>query len=298
MIVVTRRTLCLGAAALAAWPACAQSQALWPADAAERLAALEKRSGARLGVAVLDTGNGATLQHRGDERFALCSTFKLLAAALVLTRVDQGQERLDRRVHYTKSDIVTSSPEIERHLGDGMTVAQLCEAAITRSDNTAANLILASFGGPAAWTQFVRSLGDEVSRLDRIETALNDVAPGDPRDTTTPAAMVADMRRVLLGDTLKPASRAQLIAWLMANKTGDKRLRAGLPASWRIGDKTGSGFRGEANDIAILWPQRNGHDSVLERGPVLAAVYLNAPSSSGEARNAVIADVGRLIAGG
>jgi beta-lactamase class A len=238
------------------------------------------------------------LQHRADERFALCSTFKLIAAALVLKRVDRGQERLDRRVHYTKSDLVTYSPEIERHLGDGLTLAQLCKAAITQSDNTAANLILASFGGPAAWTQFARSLGDNVSRLDRIETALNDVAPGDPRDTTTPAAMVADMRRVLLGDTLTPASRAQLIAWLMANRTGGQRLRAGLPATWRIGDKTGSGFRGEANDIAILWPPQSGHDGGPDRAPVLAAVYLNAPSSSGEARNAAIADVGRLIAGG
>jgi beta-lactamase class A len=298
MIVINRRALCLGAAALAARltirPAGAQPQTPWPANASERLAMLEKRSGGRLGVALLDTGNGASLQHRGDERFALCSTFKLLAAALVLRRVDQGRERLDRRVHYTKGDVVTYSPETERHAGDGMTVAQLCEAALTLSDNTAANLILTSFGGPASWTQFARSLGDQVSQLDRIETALNDVAPGDPRDTTTPAAMVSDMRAVLIGDTLTAASRAQLIAWLMANKTGDKRLRAGLPSSWHVGDKTGSGFRGEANDIAILWPEEAGQD----RAPLLAAVYFNAPSASNDARNAVIAEVGHLVAGG
>lgn len=254
------------------------------------LSALEGKHGGRLGVSILDTGSGRRINHRGEERFAMCSTFKLLAAGLVLVRVDRGEERLERRVVFAKQDLAPYSPVTEQHVGGiGMTVAGLCHATITLSDNTAANLLLASFGGPSALTGFVRTLGDGVTRLDRIEPDLNSAIPGDLRDTTTPAAMLGDMRALLLGDTLSLKSRIQLADWLVATRTGDKRLRAGMPANWRIGDKTGTSGNGLCNDIAIAWP--------LNRKPLLVTAYYDAPKATDDVRNAVLADVGRIVVG-
>ncbi|PWU26062.1 class A beta-lactamase [Pseudomonas sp. RW407] len=258
--------------------------------AVERLKQLERDSGGRLGVAVLDSGDGRRFGLREDERFPLCSTFKLLLAAAVLARVDRGEEQLARRIVYGRGDLVPYSPVSERHVGKpGLSVAELCEAAITLSDNGAANLLLASLGGPAGLTDWLRSTGDEVSRLDRNEPTLNEALPGDPRDTSTPRAMVATLQRLLLGDVLQPASRAQLDAWLAANKTGDKRIRAGLPPLWKVGDKTGTGERGTSNDVAILRPPG--------RAPILVAAYLTGSPASAEKREAVLAEVGRLAAG-
>ncbi|MEJ7687474.1 MAG: class A beta-lactamase [Variovorax sp.] len=258
-------------------------------DISGRLADIEKASGGRLGVSLLDTGTGRRAAHRADERFPMCSTFKFLAAALVLARVDQGKERLDRRVVFAASDLVSYSPVTEKLVGGGgMTIAELCEAAITRSDNTAGNLMLASFGGPGGFTTYMRSIGDTRTRLDRIETELNEARPGDPRDTTTPAAMQGSMQKILLGNTLSQGSRAQLLQWLDANKTGDLRLRAGLPPDWKVGDKTGSGDNGAACDIAILRPP--------ERGPILVAAYLTETTASMAVRNATFASVGEAVA--
>ncbi|MDL9997695.1 class A beta-lactamase [Variovorax sp. J22P240] len=259
------------------------------AELSQRFAEIEKASGARLGISVLDTGSRIRAGHREDERFPMCSTFKFLAATAILARVDQQKERLDRRVVFSQRDLVDYSPVTEKHVGSaGMTVAEICEAAITRSDNTAGNLMLASIGGPAGLTRYTRSLGDKRTRLDRTETALNEARPGDPRDTTTPAAMLGDMQKILLGDALSQPSRAQLLRWLDANQTGGQRLRAGVPADWVVGDKTGSGDRGTANVIAILRPPG--------RGPILAAVYLTQSTASMEARNATIASVGAAFA--
>ncbi|MDN6876070.1 class A beta-lactamase [Pseudomonas citronellolis] len=256
----------------------------------ERLKQLERNSGGRLGVAVLDTGDGRRFGLREDERFPLCSTFKLLLAACVLARVDRGEEQLARRIVYGQADLVEYSPVSERHVGQpGMSVAELCEAAITLSDNGAANLLLASLGGPAGLTDWLRSTGDDVSRLDRNEPTLNQALPGDPRDTSTPRAMVATLQRLLLGDVLQAASRDQLNAWLAANKTGDKRIRAGLPTGWKVGDKTGTGERGTSNDVAILRPPG--------RAPILVAAYLTGSPAPAEKRDAVLAEVGRLAVG-
>jgi beta-lactamase class A len=255
----------------------------------EQLAALERRHGGRLGVAVLDVDSGRRINHRGEERFPMCSTFKWLAAAHVLSRVDHGEERLDRRVVFGKGDLVVYSPVTEKRVGaPGMTMAELCHAAITVSDNTAGNLLLASFGGPAGLTAFARSLGDTRTRLDRTEPELNEATPGDPRDTTTPAMMLADMRTLLLGDALSATSRKQLGDWLVANRTGDERLRAGFPSGWRVGDKTGTSGNGIANDVAIAWPPG--------RGPVLVAAYYDGRDATSDQRNAVLADVGRIVA--
>ena len=261
----------------------------------DRLAAdlvkTEAESGGRLGVAALDTLTGARSLHRADERFPMCSTFKVLAAGAVLARVDAGTESLDRRVQFQARDLVEYSPITKDHAGgDGMSVADLCEAALTLSDNTAANLLLAALGGPAGLTAYARSLGDSVTRLDRVEPDLNEAVPGDPRDTTSPAAMLSNLQSLILGNALSAASRDQLSRWLIANRTGDARLRAGLPSGWRVGDKTGSGGRGSTNDIGIMWPP--------ERAPILIAVYLTETSNSDEQRNATIAAVARAVAAG
>ena len=285
---IDRRELMKAATGLAGLGLFGSSAALAADALADMCARLEAGSGGRLGVGVLDTANGRMIGHRLDERFPMCSTFKVLAAGLVLARVDRKQENLDRRVSYAKSDLVTYSPATEKHVEDGMTIAELCEAAITLSDNTAANLLLASFGGPAGLTAFARSLGDETTRLDRIETELNEALPGDPRDTTSPRAMAQDLRALTLGDALSPASRAQLITWLKANTTGGTRLRAGVPPGWTVGDKTGTGGRGTANDIAVLWPP--------QRAPLIVTVYLTGATVLRDQQNKIIADVGAAVA--
>jgi beta-lactamase class A len=262
------------------------------ARAAEPLASafarIEKEARGRLGVAVLDTQSGMQSGYREDERFPMCSTFKLLAAAAILRRVDEGAERLDRRIRFDAKDLVVYSPVTEKHTADGMTLAELCDAAVTLSDNTAGNLLLAALGGPAGLTAFARSLGDPVTRLDRIEPELNEAKPGDPRDTTSPAAMTANLRALVVGDALSAASRAQLTAWLAANKTGDTRLRARLPAGWRVGDKTGTGGNGSNNDVGVLWPPG--------RAPILVSAYLTETAVPPEQRNAAIAAVGQAVA--
>lgn len=258
-------------------------------DAPARLAALQRRHGGRLGVAMFDTGTGHRVAQHGDERFLMCSTFKVLAVAAVLARVDAGKEKLDRRVVFGPDVLLDYAPVTREHLGaPGMTVAALCQAAITLSDNTAANLLLASMGGPAAVTGFVRGLGDSMTRLDRTEPDLNRGNPGDIRDTTTPHAMLNTLQRLLLGSALSDTSRERLVGWLCACTTGTDKLRAGVPADWQTGDKTGSGAHGESNDVAIFWPP--------QRKPILVTAYYAGSSADSKQRSAVLAEVGRIAA--
>jgi beta-lactamase class A len=257
------------------------------ARVAARLRELEVAAQGRLGVYILDTASGQGYGYRADERFMLLSSFKLLACALVLHRVDSGLESLQRRIPYTQQDLIVWSPVTERHAdGEGMTLGALCEAAITTSDNTAANLILSSYGGPAALTAYARALGDQVTRFDRIEPALNSNAGDAPLDTTSPRAMVGSMQQVLLGDALSAPSRDQLNQWLLGNTTGGNRLKAGLPADWSIGDKTGTNGT-DANDIGVIRPPG--------RAPLLVAAYLSDSAVSGPQKDATIAAVGRLV---
>ena len=281
---ISRRGFAVGAAAVMS---VGSPAAALPALQSE-FARIETGIGARLGVAAFDTRDGSMTGHRADERFPMCSTFKALAAAAVLSRVDAGKEQLDRRIRYEAKHLVTYSPVTEKNVESGMTLAEICEAAVTLSDNTAGNLQLAAIGGPDGFTAYLRTLGDTVTRLDRIETALNEATPGDPRDTTTPAAMTENLRKLVLGDALSAKSRAQLKAWLVANKTGDTRLRAGVPAGWIVGDKTGAGGRGTNNDVGILWPPG--------RAPLVVSVYLTECEASMESRNAAIAAVAKAIA--
>jgi beta-lactamase class A len=236
---------------------------------------------------VRDTGGGWRASWRPDHRFPMCSTFKFLLVGAVLARVDRGQEQLARKVRVSKADLLQTSPYTEQHVGFSATVGGLCEAAIIFSDNAAANLLLATIGGPSGLTAFARSLGDRYTRLDRNEPALGQAEPGDPRDTTLPQAMLGNLDRLLLGSVLKPASRTLLTGWMIDNRTGGKRLRAGLPKSWRVGDKTGSGANGTTNDIAVIWPERN--------TPVLIASYLTGSTLEPAARDALHARVAEAL---
>jgi beta-lactamase class A len=286
---ITRRQFLASASAALIVPSRAHVATPATEQLSREFAKIEVTSGGRLGVAVLDTATGTRTLHRGEERFPMCSTFKLLASAAVLAKVNAGKLHLDQRIVFRKADLVTYSPITQTHTGEpGMTLGEICAAAIDYSDNTAANLILANIGGPAGFTQFARSIGDPVTRLDRIETALNESLPSDPRDTTTPSAMVANLNSLLLGSALSATSRDQLTQWLLANTTGGTRLRAGVPATWRVGDKTGTGDQGSTNDIGILWPPN--------AKPLLVCAYLTGTKASGDERNATIAAVGRAVA--
>ena len=257
-------------------------------DFANRITSIEERTGARIGVAALDTGSAKRLDYGSEERFPMCSTFKFLAAAAVLKRVDTGKEKLDRFVSYGEKDILEYAPVTKAHLTDGgMTLGALCAAAIEQSDNTAGNLLLDVIGGPAGVTNFARSIGDEMTKLDRKEPELNSAIPGDERDTTSPAAMCATMQRLLLGNALSDSSRHQLEDWLRHNETGALMIRAGVPKTWMVGDKTGRCGNGATNDVAIM--------RAPGRAPILVAIYSIGSTSSTDDRAAIVAETARAV---
>jgi beta-lactamase class A len=286
----TRRSIIIGTGAFAASNIFGAARAFDRGILRKEIIRIAAECGGRLGVSIFDVQTLEPFSLNGDDRFPMCSTFKFLLAAAVLKRVDDGKEQLGRLIPVGEGDVVPGSSHIQAAVPGGLTVAQLCEAAMIYSDNTAANLILAGIGGPQVVTAFARTLGDTMTRLDRNEPTLNESIPGDPRDTTTPNAMLRSMQTLLIGEMLSTASKKQLTQWLIGNKTGDTRLRAGLPQGWRIGDKTGTGERGSTNDIAIIWPP--------DRAPILVAVYLTETSAAPDRRNATVADVGRAIVKG
>ncbi|MFD6395253.1 class A beta-lactamase [Nocardia sp. NPDC060249] len=243
---------------------------------------LEAKYGARLGLAVADTGSGATVDYRAGERFPMASTFKGVACGALLQAHPLSTGYFDQVIRYTAADIVVNSPETEKHLDTGMTVTALCDAAITLSDNTAGNMLLRLLGGPAGFTAFLRTLGDTVSRLDRWEPELNTAIPGDERDTTTAAALVANYRALVVGTALPEPERAQLATWLKASKTGAERIKAGLPTDWIVGDKTGTPAYGSALDVAIAWPPH--------RAPLVLAVLTTKPDQNAEPANDLVAE--------
>lgn len=250
---------------------------------------LEAALGGRIGVAAIDTGSGARLSHRADERFAMCSTFKWVLAAAVLAQHDRDSGVLRRRLNYGHTDIVAHSPVTLQYLAAGsLPVAVLCRAAVEQSDNTAANMLLAFIGGPTALTSYLRANGDAITRLDRIEPGMSSNLPGDPRDTTTPDAMAGTMQALLLGSALSARSRALLLGWMKNCRTGRGRLRAGVPATWMAADKTGTGDNGAVNDNALFWPPA--------RAPILVAVYLSESTASMDALDTAHARIGTLVA--
>jgi beta-lactamase class A len=252
------------------------------------LAQIEKTNGGRLGAAVLDTATGERSGYRERERFPMCSTFKFLLASAVLQRVDRHDESLHRAIAIPPKPLLSHSPLTEAHAGATMTVGALCEAVLTDSDNTAANALLDIIGGPPGITTFCRSIGDSKTRLDRRELALNESLAGDPRDTTTPAAMVDDLHRLLLESVLSQASRNQLTLSMEGCRTGLDRLRAKLPASWRAADRTGSNGEHTSNDIAVLWPPG--------KPPIIVAAYITQCPGPETKRTAMLSEVGRLVA--
>jgi len=294
---IDRRNLMASAAALTIAGCAGPRQASQNIIVNAEMGALEARAGGRLGAFVLDTASGRMTGHRYGEAFAMCSTFKLALAAAVLQRADQGRLNLEMELRYTKADIVPHAPVTGPNLAKGsMRIVDLAEAAQKTSDNVAANLLIRYLGGPAAVTAIFRSWGDDVTRLDRYEPEMNDVPPGEERDTTTPRDFVQTMAALLAEDRiLKEPSRNILIQWMIDTDTGMARIRGGLPASWKSGDKTGTAnspnFNNKTNDIAIFWPP--------DRPPVIVTAFYEADGKYDEIRDAdqaVLAEVGRIAA--
>ena len=253
----------------------------------QEIAGVEQRVGGRMGVYAVELGGSAAVEYRADERFALCSTFKWVLVAQVLSRVDRGELRLDQRLALTPADLLEYAPIARAHAAEGsMTIEALSRAAIVQSDNTAGNLLLKLVGGPSEFTAYVRSLGDSVTRLDRFEPELNQNAPGDVRDTTTPRAMAGLLHTVVFGDALTRPSREHLLEWLVACETGKARIRAAFPPSWAIGDKTGTGERGACNDVAIARPPG--------AGSRLIAIYSSEGNAALPEKEAAIAEAARV----
>lgn len=277
------KTLLYSTGALLARPRSSFAQTT--GDTVALIAALEHRHGGRLGVATLDTATGMRSAYRGNERFLICSTFKLLLTAAVLKRVDNNEEQLDRRITFDRSLILAWAPVTGLNVGSpGMSIQELCEATMIMSDNTAANLLLETLGGPAAVTAYARSLGDTKTRLDHIEP-LDGSQQGD-EDTTTPQSMLENMQKIMLGKTLSEESRTRLINWFAMNQTGSQTLKAGLPSDWLIGDKTGAA-NNTNNDIALITPPG--------RQPILVAAYYTNDGINSNARKAVLAKVGKVV---
>lgn len=274
-------------AAASAMPALGRPRARFGADFRKAVAAVEQASGGRLGLSVIDTGSGERFGWRAGERFPMCSTFKFALAAAMLDRVEHKSETLDRRIPVAAGDIVSNSPFCEKRVGGTASVRELCHATITLSDNSAANLLLRTIGGPAGFTHRLRAFGDPVTRLDRWETDMGEAAPGDLRDTTTPQAMARLAQRLVLGRALGPASRAQLIAWMKDTRTGANSLRAGLPRDWALAWKTGAGGHGTDNLVGVAWPPR--------RAPLVVASYITGSNLALEQSRPLHAQVGRAI---
>ena len=258
------------------------------ADFENRIAQIEKETGSRVGVVAIGPASNRRIEHRPNERFLMCSTFKLLAAASILQRVDRGEEKLARFIRYTAADLLAYAPVTKQHVTEGgMKLGALCEAAVEQSDNTAGNLLLQAIGGPAGVTKFTRSLGDETTRLDRTEPELNVGKPGDERDTTSARAMGNDLVRLLTTNLLSEKTRELLQEWLLKSETGATLVRAGVPKDWRVGDKTGRSGQGETNDVAVLYPPNGAR--------IFIAIYSTAPALSDEKRSELVANVAREI---
>jgi beta-lactamase class A len=282
---IDRRRFLVAASGLVLSPALAE-------DAPPVLAAYERDSGGRIGLYAENVSTGAKIAWRAEERFVMCSTFKASLAAFVLARVDAGEDRLADMVAYGPKDILDYAPVAKQSLAQGakegaMSVADMCKAIVELSDNTCANLLLARVGGPEALTAFWRRAGDTVSRLDHNEPELNRSPPGDIHDTTTPSAMAGNLRRFLLGTVLTPGSREHLTQWMVDCKTGNNRLRSGLPAEWKVGDKTGNNGKDASGDIAIAWPKSG--------GPVLVAAYTQGGSPTPQQLEAVFKEIGAMV---
>ncbi|GAA5181215.1 class A beta-lactamase Bla1 [Rugosimonospora acidiphila] len=266
-------------------PAASATPALVHAD--QTFQALESEYGARLGVWALDTGSNRTVAWRADERFAYASTFKALAAGVVLRQDSTAQ--LAQVIHYTNADLVDYSPITEQHVEDGMTVSAICDAAIRYSDNTAGNLLFRELGGPNALGADLKKIGDDTIHVDRVEPDLNDAVPGDVRDTSTPRAMGTDLKELAVGNVLPSDKRTLLDGWLKGDTVGGTLIRAGVPAGWTVGDKSGAGEYGTRNDIAVVWPPN--------RAPIVLAIMSTRTTRDATYDDALIANAAKAVMG-
>ncbi|HBL5468166.1 FONA family class A beta-lactamase (plasmid) [Klebsiella pneumoniae] len=283
-MVATVMPLLFGSAPL--WAQSANAKA----NIQQQLSELEKNSGGRLGVALIDTADNSQILYRGDERFPMCSTSKVMAVSALLKQSEMDKNLLAKRMEIKQSDLVNYNPIAEKHLDTGMTLAELSAAAIQYSDNTAMNKILEHLGGPAKVTEYARTIGDKTFRLDRTEPTLNTAIPSDKRDTTSPLAMAKSLQTLTLGKALGEPQRAQLVEWMKGNTTGGASIRAGLPATWVVGDKTGSGDYGTTNDIAVIWPANH--------APLVLVTYFTQPQQNAEARKDVLAAAAKIVTEG
>jgi len=280
---MNRRDVLCSTLALLASPALAQTVPI------AAIRDYERESGGHIGLYAKNLRTRAKINWRADERFVMCSSFKASLAACVLARVDRGQARLDELIAYGPDDLMEYAPVAKQNLEKGaMSIADMCEAAVELSDNTCANALLARVGGPSALTAYWRSIGDAVTRLDHNEPELNRTPLGDPHDTTTPAAMAGNLQKLILGKALSPNSRERLTSWMLGCKTGDKRLRAGLPKDWRVGDKTGNNGKDAFGDIAVSWSTRS--------EPVVICAYTRGGAPTPSQVDAVFAGIGRFVA--
>lgn len=264
----------------------ANTQQIYPASIQEKLTKLEASSGGRIGLYAVNTANNAYIQYRPNERFPMCSTFKPMLVSAILKQSMTDSHLLQQKVSYKKNDLMAYSPITKNHVVVGMTISELCAAAML-SDNTAANLLMKKLGGPEAVNAFARSIGDSTFRVNRWEPELNTAIPGDLRDTSTPAAMEKSLQEVTLGDALALPLRKQLQGWFKSNTTGDSRIRAGVPKGWIVGDKTGTCAYGTTNDIGIIWPPKS--------PPIVIAIYFTQNKKDAAPRDDVIATVTRII---
>lgn len=253
----------------------------------DTIEAVEKRIGGNIGVAVYDTGAKSLWQHDGDSRFPLMSTFKTLACAKLLADAEQGHSSLNSTVVIKQQDLVTYSPVTKQQVNQSFSLQQACRTTLATSDNTAANIVLNGIGGPIAFTDFMRSIGDDATRLDRLEPFLNEAAKGDPRDTTTPTAMVKSLDALLYGDFLSESSKQQLTQWMKDNRVSDSLLRAVLPEGWQIADKSGAGGNGSRGIVGSVWKQN--------RAPILVSIYITQSQVPFKQRNQAIAEIGDAI---
>ena len=258
-----------------------------PVFAANSLKELESASGGRLGVSAINTANHAEIRYRQNERFPFCSTSKVMGVAAILQESTEKPNLLQQRIHYKQDDLVTYSPITEQHLRDGMSVAELCEATLTTSDNTAMNLLMKILGGPKAVTAFAHSIKNYSFRLDRWEPDLNTAIPNDPRDTTSPMAMRISLQKLVLGHGLPADQQTLLQSWLQKNKTGAARIRAGVPKTWLVGDKTGTGEYGTTNDIGIIYPPGC--------KPIVVTIYFTQGIKDEKPREEVIASATKMV---
>ncbi|KIV72741.1 Beta-lactamase class A [Bacillus mycoides] len=246
---------------------------------------LEKKFDARLGVYAIDTGTNRTIAYRPNERFAFASTYKALAAGVLLQQ--NSTEKLNEVITYTKDDLVEYSPITEKHVDTGMKLGEIAEAAVRSSDNTAGNILFNKIGGPKGYEKALRQMGDRVTMADRFETELNEAIPGDIRDTSTAKAIATNLKDFTVGNALPADKRKILTEWMKGNATGDKLIRAGVPTDWVVGDKSGAGSYGTRNDIAIVWPPN--------RAPIIIAILSSKDEKEATYDNKLIADAAEVV---